>query len=426
MKNTSSLDKQVCFRTVLGRTAKSTHLLASRESVFEGSTSDSVACSPPPAPRHTLTVLHLLSNCDICQFSIIAGNVYPEAYERFVSNLNPINLDICLFMSYSCIVTTNFYDRLLIATIGPLLVLAVLAGTYAIAKKRNGSSELAVRAVQRKHLSAALFILFFIYASVSFTIFQTFVCEKLDDGETYLRSDYSLTCTTNTYRAYKAYAILMVCVYPVGIPAAFTWWLARNRQVLNKPNRETLENLEPLKDLWAAYKPSRYYYEVIECGRRIILTGIAVFILPDSAAQIAVVLLLAVVFLFISESLSPFKTRVDMRLYRWGNGIVLASMYVALLLKVDVSAENGDNLYAFSVVLIVAHVFMVVTVIIQSLLLLKNWRAKTSERVNPVLRGSIVLSMLEGSEGAETEESGVNVLGRSRMGIRGSSTSADG
>lgn len=250
----------------------------------------------------------------------------------------------------------------------------VLTGTYTIARKRNRNSDFAMRAVQHKHLSAALFMAFFIYASVSFTIFQTFVCDTLDDGRTYLRSDYSLTCTTKTYSTYRAYAIIMVCVYPVGIPAAFTWWLARNRQNLKRPNRETLENLEPLKDLWAAYKPSRYYYEVIECGRRITLTGIAVFVLPNSAAQIAFVLFLAVVFVFISESLSPFEKQVNMGLYRWGNGVILASMYVALLLKFDVS--NEDSMYAFSVLLIAAHVFMIVTVVVQSVLLLQEWRAE--------------------------------------------------
>ncbi|CAN0451277.1 unnamed protein product, partial [Ascophyllum nodosum] len=40
--------------------------------------------------------------------------------------------------------------------------------------------------------------------------------------------------------------------------------------------------LEAIKDLWTPYKPSRYYYEVIECGRRIALTGLVVFVYPGS------------------------------------------------------------------------------------------------------------------------------------------------
>ena len=39
--------------------------------------------------------------------------------------------------------------------------------------------------------------------------------------------------------------------------------------------------------------------------------------------------------------MSPFKKSLDMGFYRWGNGIILASMYVALLPKVDVSNEES-------------------------------------------------------------------------------------
>ena len=269
--------------------------------------------------------------------------------------------------------TTDFYDRLLLATLAPIAVLGLLVVTYVIAKIRNRASELAVRRVQHKHLSAALFVAFFVYSSVSYTVFQTFVCDRMDDGEEYLRAAYDLTCTTDRHKKFRLYAKFMVCIYPVGIPAVFTFWLARNRKDLVKPGRDDMLHLQPASDIWAAYKPSRYYYEVVECARRITLTGIAVFVLPNSPAQIAVVLLLAVVFLFVSESMSPFEKGVDMGLYRWGNGIILASMYVALLLKVDVSNEESGTLSAFAGVLIAANVCMILTVMVQSALLVKDW-----------------------------------------------------
>lgn len=132
--------------------------------------------------------------------------------------------------------------------------------------------------------------------------------------------------------------------------------------------------LQPFSGLWAAYRPTRFYYEVVEYCRRVSLTGIAVFIFPGSAAQIAVVLLMSVVFSFISETLQPFSHNVEMWLYRWGNGIVMSSMYVALLLKVDVSEEDPSVEMAFAGVLIAANVFMIVSVLIQSALLVLDWR----------------------------------------------------
>ncbi|CAN0526913.1 unnamed protein product, partial [Scytosiphon promiscuus] len=57
----------------------------------------------------------------------------------------------------------------------------------------------------------------------------------LDDGKAYLRADYSITCYTERYKAYRLYACLMAFIYPVGIPAFFAFWLVRHRRELGKP-----------------------------------------------------------------------------------------------------------------------------------------------------------------------------------------------
>ncbi|CAN0522552.1 unnamed protein product, partial [Scytosiphon promiscuus] len=153
----------------------------------------------------------------------------------FVSKLNPINLDLDFVLSYSCIVDTDFYDRLFFATIAPLLVLLMLALSYFIAKRRNRSSESAMSVVRHKHQSAALYLAFLVYSPVSYKVFQAFSCDELGDGGTYVRADYSLSCLTSSHSSYEVYALVMVCVYPVGIPAVFAWLLARHRHDLVKP-----------------------------------------------------------------------------------------------------------------------------------------------------------------------------------------------
>ncbi|CAM9494231.1 unnamed protein product, partial [Laminaria digitata] len=307
-----------------------------------------------------------------CQFTEIAGAVYPDEYEAFLSKMTAINLDIGAILSNLCIVKTDFYDRLFVSTVWPLVVLSALAGICYIARKRNRSTQMPETAVQRKYLEAGLFVLLFVYSSVSFTIFQTFVCQDLDDGSAYLRADYSVKCWTQNYDAYRTYASVMACVYPVGVPAVFWWWLARNRRCLKEPDRQAMPHLLPFRGLWSAYKPSCYYYEVVECSRRVFLTGAAVFVLPNSADQIAVVLLVAVIFTFISESLSPFENKYDMWLYRWGNAVLLVSMYIALLLKVELAAEASRISVAMTALLIATNVCMFVAVVVQAGLLVKG------------------------------------------------------
>ena len=167
-------------------------------------------------------------------------------------------------------------------TIAPLTVLGALAITYLVTMSRNDHSTHVKQMARNKNLSVALFLLFMEYSSVSHTIFQTFVCDPLDSGVTYLRADYDLVYWTTTHVVYMTYAGLIILVHPVGILTVFAWALFINRDGIKsvaetaKRSRVPLE-LEAIKDLWAPYKKGRYYYEVIECGQRIARTDLAFF-----------------------------------------------------------------------------------------------------------------------------------------------------
>lgn len=302
--------------------------------------------------------------------------VYPDVYEQFLSVLNLVNLDLGLILSISCVVNVKFYGRLAFATISPLALLGGLGVTYAAARKRNGHSPAGLLAARGKHLSVALFVIFVVYSSVSFIVFQTFSCETLDDGVKYLRADYSLECTSSGHKAWMAYAGLMIVVCPIGIPAVFAWWLVSNRHDLLKVkigggNSSSSDRLKPMRDLWEPYKPRRYYDEVVDCGRRIALTGLGVFLFPGSS-QVALEVVFAAVFLVLSEMISPFAAPMDALLYRSGTWVVFFGMCLALLLKFDPSGEDIDSQETFASILIAANVALVLIVLVQAMLSVKR------------------------------------------------------
>ena len=316
----------------------------------------------------------------IAQFSGVVNVQYPLAYETFLAALSFVNLNLGSILSLSCVMETNFYIRLVLATIAPMAVLVALAITYRIAMVRNGHSIHAMRVARNKHISVGLFLLFVVYSSVSHTIFQTFVCDPLDFGVTYLRADYDLVCWNETHFKFMKYAGIMVLVYPVGIPAVFAWMLFINRDGIKSIEDTTNGSRVPpeseaIKDLWAPYKPSRYYYEVIECGRRIALTGLVVFVSPGSTAQVAVEALLAFIFSSIFEIISPFAKPLDAWLYRSGTWVIFLSVYLALLLKMDVADEDSHSQDIFAGLLIAAHGGMVLVLISNALVsALKGFR----------------------------------------------------
>ena len=307
----------------------------------------------------------------------MANVTYPGIYQAFLSGIDTINFDIGFMLSTGCLWSgIDFHDRLLADTIGPFAVLALLGVTYAVALHRNaGSGRIVLEKIRNKHLSAMLLLVFLVYSSVSSAVFRMFACDSLDDGKIYLRADYRIICTDAKHRALQVYAAVMIAVYPVGVPLLYAVLLYRHREVLSDANSNK-STAQPIADLWEPYRPKYFYYEVIECGRRIMLTGVVVFIYPNDAAQIAITLMNTFFFFAVSEVLSPYESVSDMWLSRGGHVIIYFSMFDALLLKVDVSDERSESQHALAWVLVAGHAVMIVAVVVEAIALYLAAREK--------------------------------------------------
>ena len=100
------------------------------------------------------------------------------------------------------------------------------------------------------------------------------------------------------------------------------------------------------------------------------LTGIMVFIYPNTTAQIAVTLAMAFVFALVFERLNPYENRMDRWVARIGHIMVVLTMFVALLTKVDVSREGTQSQDIFAAILVTAHIAMVLTGVTEAVLLI--------------------------------------------------------
>ena len=61
-----------------------------------------------------------------------------------------------------------------------------------------------------------------------------------------------------------------------------------------------------------------------------------------------------------------------MFLYRWGNAIILASMYVALILKANLTDAGSKTSSAMTVLLFGANILLIVAILVQTALLVKG------------------------------------------------------
>lgn len=329
---------------------------------------------------------------------------FPTTYRQFLSWVKVFELDLGWVSTLGCRFRINFYHRLLAATISPLVALSFLGFTFWLARRRHGHDNYSMAKTRRRHLAAVILVTFLIYSTASSLVFQTFSCDSLDDGRSYLRADYSLVChvpgrhENDVHRRFMVYAGLMILVYPLGIPALYAfllYWYRRRRTKADSqdladtvvgdtvpgdeggaPARMSLARQESIlrahealvMDLWKPYRDERSYFEVVECIRRVALTGMVVFLFPGSVAQISITFLISLAFFVLSEALSPYADPHDSWMSRFGHVLVLLSMFLALMVKVDLSGESETDLRAYSVALLVANVAMASVVAGESIL----------------------------------------------------------
>lgn len=333
----------------------------------------------------SLSAVHLLST----QITSVANITYPRVYERFLNVVSVLNFDLSWVVTMGCIVDVDFHDHLLIVTIGPFVALIFLGVTYTVAQNRHRWSAAAIRTVQYKHASAALLLAFLVYSSVSSVLFRMFSCEILDDGHVYLRADYRIKCDSPKHMALQFYAAAMIIVYPIGIVALYATLLLRNRKALQKKKgRENNLSIRSISELWRPYRSPRYYYELIECVRRALLSGVSVLIHPGPGAQVRVMMVIAFGFFGVAEGLAPYESTWNAWINRLGHIIIFMSLYVALLLQGEAPEADSKKHLAFEVILVFAHGCLVLALVIESLMLMCSLRSVPLEKPLPRFRSA--------------------------------------
>ena len=261
---------------------------------------------------------------------------------------------------------TNFYHRLVAVTAIPFVITGLLAVTYTVASRRHRGDEEMLNAVTRRHAVAFILMAFVLYGPTSSTVFQTFACDKLDDGRIFLRADHRLECDSETHVGFIVFAWLMIGMYPVGIPLLFALVLWNKRSTFTADDRDENISIQPIRELWRPYRKDVYYYEVIECLRRVTLSGGVVFLSPSSTEQIVVTFLAALFFYVVSEGLHPYNRWEEAWVSRIGHLLTLLGIYLALLPRVAEQGGSGGEVLGWA--LVAGNSIMIFSVVVQSVM----------------------------------------------------------
>lgn len=197
---------------------------------------------------------------------------------EFMSNVDFVS--VLASFDVRCLYNFTPYGELLISTTLPLLLIVI------IVLVSWGLSRLFItlkKEVWREFLWCILSFLFLIYPSVSRTILQTFWCIEFNDViDPVLRSDYKTKCVSSLERdVWLTYASLMVIVYPIGVVLLYSSLLYYYHHVIVKPNKveKDIKSLAKISFLISPYKPSCYWFETYELGRKLVQTSLVGFLI---------------------------------------------------------------------------------------------------------------------------------------------------
>jgi hypothetical protein len=133
--------------------------------------------------------------------------------------------------------------------------------------------------VASEHALAFLLLSYLVLPTCSMIQFQGLDCKTLQnpDSLSFLRADSSVDCASLSYFRFRAVNLIFVAVYQ-SIPLLWFVLLFMQRRKLNPPcsgilgdfetavieARKDSPDLEHLNFLFGDYRPSRWYYEVLE------------------------------------------------------------------------------------------------------------------------------------------------------------------
>ena len=334
---------------------------------------------------------------------------YPQPFMGAVNALTFINIDIFTAVPLACSFEPDYLDTLLVANLSPIAICLVLLGLH----WRHHHQLLKRPQKLKEHMNQDLFfqgfllVLFIVLPSASSKSFAVFRCNGYEtdaDGnmDYYLAVDYSINCSSTRYEALFATSLVMMLIYPIGIPLIFGVLLWNDRHELMNPdlvvilNRhkgqgvsllsaaernegwfwltfffsnatrgmastghqrkktqrfrsgrhlqdttdadakwDILSKKHRLSFLIDPYERRVYWYEVVECCRRVCLSGVLLLFGSGNIRQIIAGCFITLAYIRVGALYNPYLEDEESILAEMCNWQLFLILFISLLIRLD-------------------------------------------------------------------------------------------
>ena len=198
-------------------------------------------------------------------------------------------------------------------------------------------------------------------------------CFKLKTNNVWLHyADLAVNCESKRFLNAKTLAVVMIFIYPVGIPLGYACLLSHFRHHINPPGcddqlqamrarneaKSTKPELRAIDFLFSCYRPGAWWFEVFDSLRRIVMTGLITYVPKTSGPPIAGVML-SLVSLTVFREVQPYENPSTNALSAFGQWQLLSTYLLAYALLTELSAAPQSKLVFVGTVLLLCNLYTV-------------------------------------------------------------------
>ena len=237
----------------------------------------------------------------------------PSEYTRLMQPLHFFNLDLLEVFSVPGACIGDLAVRTAIQAGTPLAIGAAILALVLVAESvQTGQLHAGVQGGLLRALPFLTLLSFMVLPHVSWTVFGVFQCDSFAASPTqtrfFVHTDLAIECSDDDalYRRARGWAIFFMVVWPLGAPAVLATLLRKSREAVQRGQRTPIS--EALRFLHSDYRAPYFFFELVETGRKELLTGF-VLLLPARLSMLRLMwaLLLSIAYLVLLQAARPFN-----------------------------------------------------------------------------------------------------------------------
>eukprot|EP00617_Octactis_speculum_P026309 CAMPEP_0185755014 /NCGR_PEP_ID=MMETSP1174-20130828/13561_1 /TAXON_ID=35687 /ORGANISM="Dictyocha speculum, Strain CCMP1381" /LENGTH=758 /DNA_ID=CAMNT_0028433427 /DNA_START=174 /DNA_END=2447 /DNA_ORIENTATION=+ len=293
---------------------------------------------------------------------------FPDSFSAICAQLKALtSLDVYGLFPRDCFMDyrTNIYiQELLFQTLAPLALAGLLGSWYVIRRWccGGGLSEETLRRYHDSTMFWFLLLTYMVLVPCSSVVLGVFNCYSVGSGTSFMHADYSTECETPVHDLMRIYAGIFVFVYPIGIPAMYLAILYRKRHAIDPilpethararmtDNPEDVETaitirsadhqLGPLRFLFESYEPEFWFWEILVCFERLLLTSSSIYV-SSQLLQPFTVLMITLFCVKLYSALDPYIEDSDDLFAEISQWFIIATVIMALVFQVNAASPSS-------------------------------------------------------------------------------------